>query len=65
MPFAQNWSTPQFAKFVDDLEALVNDLGIKPGTQTWINAEQIWNRVVELEAEFWPNAGEERRLRIA
>ncbi|KAK2461218.1 hypothetical protein APHAL10511_006745 [Amanita phalloides] len=64
-PFAENWSAPQFAKFVDDLASLVNDLGIKPGSQTWANAEHIWNRVVELEADFWPNAGEENKQRIA
>ncbi|KAF8636898.1 hypothetical protein AX17_003150 [Amanita inopinata Kibby_2008] len=63
--FADNWSSPQFVKFVDDLAALVNDLGIQPGTETWKRAEHIWNRVVELEAEFWPEVGEESTHRIA
>ena len=64
-PFAKNWSSLQFITFVNNLTSLVNDLDIKPGTETWVNAEQIWNRVVELEAEFWPSAGEEETLRVA
>jgi thiaminase len=64
-PFAKNWSSPQFITFVNNLASLVDDLGIEPGTETWVNAEQIWNRVVELEAEFWPNAGEEKTQRVA
>ena len=64
-PFAKNWSSPQFTTFVNNRASLINDLGIKPGTETWVIAEQIWNRVVELEAEFWPNVGEEKTQRVA
>ncbi|KAM6503372.1 heme oxygenase-like protein [Amanita muscaria] len=64
-PFAENWSSPQFAKFVDSLADLVNSLDIKPGSETWYNAERRWNRVVELEVEFWPTEGEEVSQRIA
>ncbi|PFH50615.1 hypothetical protein AMATHDRAFT_144738 [Amanita thiersii Skay4041] len=62
--FANNWSSPEFVEFVDELATLVNDLGIKPGTEAWIRAEGIWSRIVELEADFWPNTGEEVTQRI-
>lgn len=29
-------------------------LDIKPGSEAWIRAEEIWGRVVELEEAFWP-----------
>ena len=29
-------------------------LDVKPGTQAWARAEQVWARVLELEASFWP-----------
>ncbi|KAF8635379.1 hypothetical protein AX15_000384 [Amanita polypyramis BW_CC] len=64
IPFAENWSSPQFVKFVNDLGTLVNDLNIDKGTVAFANAERIWNRVVELEADFWPDTGEEKRMRI-
>jgi hypothetical protein len=34
-------------------------LGIKPGTEAGDRAEEIWARVVELEAAFWPEGEEE------
>ncbi|KAI0703741.1 heme oxygenase-like protein [Cytidiella melzeri] len=49
-----NWTNPEFEKFVKDLEELVDDLGIKSGTEAGDRAENIWARVVELEAAFWP-----------
>ncbi|KAH7340619.1 heme oxygenase-like protein [Rhizoctonia solani] len=52
--FITNWTSDGFKKFVDDLEKLVDLLGIEPGSDSWRRAETIWNRVVELEEEFWP-----------
>ncbi|KAJ7674420.1 heme oxygenase-like protein [Mycena rosella] len=57
--FADNWSSPEFIKFVDDLADLVNASDIE-----WARAEEIWMRVVELEKDFWPSAGEEIQMRI-
>ena len=30
-----------------------------PGTAAFIQAEEIWARVIELEEAFWPVGGEE------
>ncbi|KAJ7139480.1 heme oxygenase-like protein [Mycena epipterygia] len=57
--FADNWTSPEFVKFVDDLADLVNASGIQR-----MRAEEIWARVVELEKDFWPVAGEETLMRI-
>ena len=58
LSLADNWSCPDFVKFVDDLADLVNSLGITPGSPSWKRAEDIWARVVELEEAFWPIQGE-------
>ncbi|KAJ7785674.1 heme oxygenase-like protein [Mycena metata] len=52
--FVENWTSQEFVKFIDDLAALANatDVEFERGTK-------IWERVVELEKEFWPLAGEE------
>ncbi|KAJ1310037.1 hypothetical protein OPQ81_006790 [Rhizoctonia solani] len=52
--FITNWTSDEFKKFVDDLERLVDLLDIEPGSDAWRQAEIIWNRVIELEEEFWP-----------
>ncbi|KAH9931194.1 heme oxygenase-like protein [Amylocystis lapponica] len=44
-----------FERFVDDLAELVDSLDIRPGTEAYTRAEQIWLRVVELEEAFWPD----------
>jgi thiaminase len=56
--FATNWSSPEFKTFVDDLADIVNSFGTVPGTSAWTRSEEIWYRVIELEADFWPNADE-------
>lgn len=57
--FARNWTNAEFVEFVDDLATIVDKLGIEPGTELWTRTKQIWDRVVELEVEFWPQAGEQ------
>jgi len=57
--FADNWSSPEFVKFVDELADLVNTSDIE-----WARAERVWARVVELEKDFWPSVGEEVSMRI-
>ncbi|KAK7020197.1 hypothetical protein VNI00_017810 [Paramarasmius palmivorus] len=60
---ATNWSNPDFVAFVDNLGSLVDSLDIQPETDTWRECEEIWEKVVEIEATFWPENGEERRAR--
>ena len=63
-PFAANWSSDEFIKFVDDLASLVDDLHLMPGSDEWKRAEGLWERVVELESEFWPQDGEEKLYKL-
>jgi hypothetical protein len=70
-----NWSSanPDFLQFVKEIGDLVNDYFIpvmagqplagRSAPDALAHAEAIWARVVELEAEFWPNEGEEDSLR--
>lgn len=37
----------------------------RSASEALVRAEAIWARVVELEAEFWPNEGEEDTLRVS
>ncbi|KAF8893173.1 hypothetical protein CPB84DRAFT_1783349 [Gymnopilus junonius] len=53
----------EFEAFVNTLTELVDSLGISPGTDAWLRAEDIWLRVVELEVGFWPDEGEEVQMR--
>lgn len=48
---------------MDELAALVDELDILPGSESWKRAEGIWERVVELEEAFWPIDGEELTTR--
>ncbi|KIK68686.1 hypothetical protein GYMLUDRAFT_237699 [Collybiopsis luxurians FD-317 M1] len=54
LSLAKNWSSPEFITFVNDLAGLVDSLDIQPESTGWKRAEKIWERVVELEAAFWP-----------
>ncbi|KAK7462697.1 hypothetical protein VKT23_007285 [Stygiomarasmius scandens] len=62
---AQNWSSPEFVQFVDALGDLADSFATSKGIEPDRNpeackrAEEIWNRVVELEIGFWPEFGEE------
>jgi thiaminase len=56
---ARNWTSDEFARFVQDLEGLVDAYGVQPGSVHWKSAENVWNRVFELEDAFWPEEGEE------
>ncbi|KAI9567577.1 heme oxygenase-like protein [Boletus coccyginus] len=72
-----NWSSanPEFVQFVKEIGDLVNDyftpvmagqsLAGRNALEALAHAEVIWARVVELEAEFWPNEGEEDTLRAS
>jgi formylaminopyrimidine deformylase / aminopyrimidine aminohydrolase len=58
LSFATNWSTAEFKRFVDELAVVVDDIYGSLGDDAWKYAENIWERVVELEEKFWPK-GEE------
>ena len=62
--FAENWTSPEFEKFVSELAGLVDGLGIQPGSEGWKRAQVIWARIVELEESFWPEEGEELTMRL-
>ncbi|KAI0370503.1 heme oxygenase-like protein [Pilatotrama ljubarskyi] len=59
----ENWTNPEFHKFVDTLGDIVDRLPIIPGSPAFLHAEGIWARVVELEEAFWPEAEEELKAR--
>ncbi|KAF8330586.1 heme oxygenase-like protein, partial [Cantharellus anzutake] len=61
--FARNWSNKEFIKFVDKLAELVDDLEIDPILETGRRIKVVWDRIVELEIEFWPDAEEVARMR--
>ncbi|EJD50185.1 heme oxygenase-like protein [Auricularia subglabra TFB-10046 SS5] len=55
---ANNWTCPEFRAFVDQLTDLVDDMWMN-GTPSMIgDARLVWERVVELEAAFWPDEHE-------
>jgi hypothetical protein len=56
--FVENWTSPEFVKFVDELADLANAMDVSTK-----RAAEIWERVVELEIDFWPSVGEEFRMR--
>jgi len=58
--FVQNWTNPDFHKFVQELADLVDNLNVSPGTQLWKKAEEIWDTVVSLEVGFWPRIDEDQ-----
>ncbi|KAI5117220.1 hypothetical protein M0805_008690 [Coniferiporia weirii] len=58
--FAQNWTNDDFIKFVDELREIVDDLEVERGSDLWERAEATWDRIIELETDFWPELGEER-----
>jgi len=63
MSFAANWSCSEFLSFVDELANVVNNLGIVPGSRECRRAEDIWARVIELEAAFWPTEGDQAHMK--
>ncbi|KAF7340184.1 Heme oxygenase-like protein [Mycena venus] len=56
--FVENWTSPEFVKFVEALAILAN--ATKVPLQ---RATEIWERVIELEKDFWPVAGEDIHMR--
>lgn len=71
------WSNanPDFVQFVQEIGELVDDyfapvmagqsLAGRSAREALGHAEAAWTRVVELEAEFWPNKGDEDTLRVS
>lgn len=53
--FIKNWTSSEFIQFVDDLKNLVDIMDIQEGSESWRQAEAVWNRVIELEIAFWPD----------
>jgi formylaminopyrimidine deformylase / aminopyrimidine aminohydrolase len=59
----ENWTSAEFEHFVDELAKLVDDLGANFTGEAHADvvrkAQKVWDRVLELEKDFWPEAGEE------
>lgn len=62
----ENWTSAEFEEFVDELERLVDDLGAgfvgDAHADLVRKAQRVWDRVVELEKDFWPEVGEETTM---
>jgi thiaminase len=59
-----NWTSPEFIRFVDALGDVVDGFLLQSSSSAWKSAERIWQRVLELEQAFWPEDGEECRMKI-
>lgn len=42
----------------------ISSLDIRPSSDAWMRAEEIWSRVIELEEAFWPSEEEIETLKI-
>ena len=49
-----NWSSPDFAKFVDEVEKLLNECFEKEGHGNLKRAEELWDQILNVEQVFWP-----------
>jgi formylaminopyrimidine deformylase / aminopyrimidine aminohydrolase len=61
----ENWTTTEFESFVKELGIIVDELNIHEGSSGWKRAQEIWERVIELEVGFWPNEGEELDMNLS
>jgi thiaminase len=52
--FIPNFSNKDFAKFVQRLEDLVDELGEQAGPDDVKEAEEAWNQIIWAEEAFWP-----------
>ncbi|KAL5523437.1 hypothetical protein ACEPAG_7610 [Sanghuangporus baumii] len=60
--FASNWTNEEFVNFVDDLRSIVDCLNIEVGSELWKRVQSVWDRVIELEIDFWPESLEENQV---
>lgn len=54
-----NWSSPEFAAFVDDIAALVDDVGKTATEEQIARYRDVWARCLWFEERFWDAGGEE------
>ena len=60
--FSENWTNDEFVEFVDNLRHIVDAMDITRGSESWAKACAAWDRVIELEIDFWPKGGEETTM---
>ena len=53
----QNWTSDEFVRFVDQLGDIAETV-VGDEQAGWNAAARIWERVLELEAGFWPSGDE-------
>ena len=56
---ADNWTNSEFLRFVENIATVVDSYDVQPGSARWEQAVRVWQRVVELEAAFWPDDDED------
>ena len=52
--FIPNWTSAAFTEFVDKLASVTDALARASGEEERIACESLWERVLQLEARFWP-----------
>lgn len=58
--FIPNWSSDEFAKFIDDLADITDELAAREGALKKIEVfKALWLHVLDIERGFWPDTEEQ------
>lgn len=58
--FIPNWSSDEFAKFVQDLADITDELAERDGALRKVEVyKALWGHVLEIEKGFWPNVDDQ------
>lgn len=59
--FIPNWSSPEFAKFVDDLAEILDSLASRENALKKVEVyKAVWLHVLNIEKGFWPDIGDNK-----
>ena len=53
--FVPNWTSAEFGTFVDKLAEVTDAWALGAGDEEREVCERLWERVLQLEARFWPD----------
>jgi len=57
--FIPNWSSDEFAKFVQDIADVTDELAEREGAMRKAEVyKALWGHVLEIEKGFWPDVGD-------
>jgi thiaminase len=59
--FIPNWSSDEFAGFVEGLGDLVDELGKDAEEEDVRDAEEVWKQVLWVEERFWPDVSGDKK----